>query len=204
MDGLEKVLDEYHQRIADEEELRSRLSKDELDARLDEFLLPIGPVVGQLVHSMIEGLGSKAILEVGTSYGYSTLWLADAARKAGGRVVSLEKHAGKQDFARQALERAGLSEYVDFRLGDALELIPAVEETVDFALIDIWKSLYVPAFDGLYPRLRVDGVVVADNMISPAPKEAAKYIKHLQGIPDMESVMLPIREGILVSRRRPS
>ena len=201
--AVSDILAEFHSRAEKEDALWESLSKEERDQRLDELLLPVGPVVGQLLHSMIEGLNAKSIVEVGSSYGYSTVWLADAARRTGGRVVSLEKHEEKQSHAREVIERAGLADQVDFRLGDAIEIIPQLPAPVHFALIDLWKSLYVPAFDGLYPKLVPNAVVVADNMIYPAPDQAKKYMDHLARIDDLESVMLPVGDGILVTRRLP-
>src|SRR3546814_2563270 len=84
----------------------------------------------------------RAILEVGSSYGYSTLWLAEAAQAIGGRVTSLELHPGKIAAAREMLKSAGLADYVDFIEGDALASLDELPGTFDFVLIALWKDLY--------------------------------------------------------------
>ena len=97
----------------------------QMRARRDEFLLPIGPDTAQVLHTLIKGAKSRSILELGTSYGYSTLWLADAARAPTGKVVSLELAADKALHARAALARAGVAgARVDIQVGNALEMLP--------------------------------------------------------------------------------
>ena len=150
-----QVLAEYDQRSQRETKIYEQLSEEEFDERIDEFLLDIGPVVGQLVNTLIVGSAAETIVEVGASYGYSTIWMADAARATGGTVISLEMNAGKQEFAKDALGRAGLSDHVEFKLGDALEIIPTLEHSLDFVLIDLWKPLYVPVFELIYNKLPI-------------------------------------------------
>lgn len=199
---IASVLADFEARQRQELARRAEMDPADFNEHIDDFLLPIGPVVGQLVYTLITGLNAQRIVEVGSSYGYSTVWLAAAAKQSGGKVISLELHAGKQAAAKTAIATAGLSEHVEFVLGDAIESIAALSSPVDFALIDLWKSLYIPAFNGLYPNLTVDAIVVADNMISPDPDEAQKYMNYVAGFEDIESVMLPLREGILLSRKR--
>lgn len=199
---LARVFGEFEAREQRERELASQLDSAEFDQRIDEFLLWVGPEVGRLLKDLIIGVGAKCAVEVGSSFGYSTLWLGWAVRETGGRVYSLEKHAGKQHSARQAIERAGLSDVVEFVPGDALETIETLPPVVDFALIDLWKPLYVPAFDALYAKLESNAIIVADNMIYPAPDDAKRYRDHLAQFEDIESVMLPMGDGIYVSRKR--
>ncbi len=90
------------------------LSSEDIDTRLDEFLLPIGPQTGQLLHLLIQQAQSKAVVEVGASFGYSTIWFADAVSAHGGKVISLELDAKKQEYAAKMLEKAGLLKFVEF------------------------------------------------------------------------------------------
>ena len=71
---------------------------------LDEFLLYVGPATGQLTNLLAKEAKAQTILEVGSSYGYSTIWLAEAARETGGKVISIEIHSGKQQHARAAIQ----------------------------------------------------------------------------------------------------
>src|SRR3954468_11435058 len=91
-----QVLSGYRKRAADEDVLRGQLSRQEWLARRDEFLLEVGDAVGTLLNIFIREARAKIILEVGTSYGYSTVWMAEAARATGGKVITLDLKAEKQ------------------------------------------------------------------------------------------------------------
>jgi predicted O-methyltransferase YrrM len=169
----------------------------------DEFLLPVGPEVGAFLHALILARRPARILELGTSYGYSTLFLADAARAVGAKVVTMELADYKQAHARAQLEEAGLAGVVDFRCGDAVEMVAADPGQFDFALLDIWKELYLPCFEALYPKLSEEGVICADNMISPeiARPEVRQYRAAVQAKTDLQTALLPIGQGIELTVR---
>jgi predicted O-methyltransferase YrrM len=203
MDALvTKVLREYDERMAREHELARSLGEADFDRRKNEFLLPIGAAAGQFLNMLIKSANSQCIIEVGTSFGYSTIWLAQAARATGGKVVSLELAEAKVDYARKRLRQAGLSSYVEFKIGDALESIAALDEPIDFVLIDLWKDLYVPVLEALYPRLRSGALLAADNIIEPPSSAvvAALYVTAVKLKPGVESVTVPIGNGIELSR----
>ena len=165
--SFKKVLEDYDKRLNDENQLMKSLSGVDAMKRRDEFLLPVGEDVAIFMNTLIKSAKSKSILEIGTSYGYSTLWLAEAARKNDGIVITLEADETKVTYAKHKLNEAGLSEYVDFRVGDALKLIKDAKESFDFVLVDVWKELYLPCFELFYPKLKNKAWVVADNMIFP-------------------------------------
>jgi predicted O-methyltransferase YrrM len=169
----------------------------------DEFLLPVGPEVGAFLHALIVARRPRRILELGTSYGYSTLFLADAARAVGARVVTMELADYKQTHAREQMAEAGLTDSVDFRCGDALAMLAADPVPWDFVLLDIWKELYLPCFDAVYPKLSEEGVICADNMVEPAMAraEVRQYRAAVQSKPDLQTALLPIGSGIELSVR---
>jgi predicted O-methyltransferase YrrM len=199
---IEAVLDEFEKRANAEFQVIRQLPVEQFQKRFDEFLLPVGPAFGQLMNILIKETKSRTILEIGTSYGYSTLWLAEAARETGGKVISLDIHAEKQKHARAALRRAGLADFVEFRLGDALDSLSAMKERVDFVLLDLWKQFYIPCFDLFYPKLNSGALIAADNMIQPefSRDEAVKYQKHVRATPDIQSMLLPVGSGMELSR----
>jgi predicted O-methyltransferase YrrM len=200
--AVQRVLEEYEARSAEEtKRWHSQERKDFIRER-DQFLLAVGPETGQFMNLLIRESKSKVILEIGTSYGYSTLWLAEAARTTGGRVITLELQANKQEYARERMTRAGLASVVDFRLGEAQELLKGLDTNVDFVLLDLWKDLYIPCFDLFYPRLNSDAIVVADNMRFPesAKADASAYRQHVRSKPELQSILLPIGSGLEVSR----
>jgi predicted O-methyltransferase YrrM len=95
-----------------------------------------------------------------------------------------------------------LLEQVELRHGDALEVLKAVEGSIDFVLVDLWKDLYVPCLDLFYPKLKPGAVIVADNMIFPpsAQDDARGYRMAVRAKPHMQSMLLPIGQGIELSR----
>ena len=200
--ATETVLLEYHQRSKAEMKRMREMPPADMLKHIDELLLAVGPATGQLMNILVKEAKAQTILEIGTSHGYSTVWLADAARAIGGKVITLDVHAGKQEYARNALGKAGLASLVEFKLGDARESIAALTGPIDFVLLDLWKDLYIPCFDLFYPKLGSGAMVVADNMIFPefSRADAELYRKHVRGKADMQSVLLPVGSGIELSR----
>jgi predicted O-methyltransferase YrrM len=198
---IERVLAEYHKRIQTEDALAQSLTHEERNERLNEFLLPVGEEVGIFMNSLAKAAKSKTILEIGTSYGYSTIWLAEAAKANGGKVITLELSAEKAAYAKQKAEDAELSEYVEFRVGDALESIANATETFDFVLVDVWKELYLPCLDLFYPKLKTGAWVLADNMIFPPHSlpEATAYRNRVRETQAFDTILMPIGSGIELS-----
>lgn len=203
-DAVMSVLAEYETRMEVEHKLMDSLSADEFGRRVDEFLLPVGRDTAIFMTTLLRAAGAKAVLEIGSSFGYSTIWLADAVRETGGRLTTLELAANKQAHARDKIARAGLADYVDFRLGDARKRIAELEGPFDFVLLDLWKDLYIPCLDLVYPKLAEGAFVVADNMIAPASSvpRANEYRRHVRAKSGFDTVLLPIGSGIEVSRLR--
>ena len=199
-----RVLEEYEARAEREEQLWNTLKEEELRRRLDDFLLPVGRAAGMLMNLIVKGAKARRILEVGSSYGYSTIWLAEAARAIDGRVISLELRSAKTEYARAQLERAQLERCVEFRVGDALASLAQLAGPFDFVLLDLWKDMYVPVFELLYPKLAAGAVIVADNMLHPegARPHALAYRERVRAAPEMSSVLLAVGNGLEISRYR--
>ena len=198
--SVARIFAEYEQRISDEHSKAAAMGGNWHEHR-DEFLLPVGPEVGWFLHSLILAKRPARVLELGTSYGYSTLFLADAVKQVGGRLTTMDLADYKQASARAMLERAGISKVVEFRLGDAPTMIREDPGPFDFVLLDIWKDLYVPCLDAFYPKLGDEGIIAADNMVDPptARAEVRKYRAALHALSDMQTTLLPIGQGIELS-----
>ncbi len=192
------VFEQYRARHQHEQELTSDLPRASFGERRDEFLLPVGAAVGNFLRALAIGLEAGTILELGTSYGYSTLFLADAARQCGGKVISIDSEAAKQAYAAAMLEQAGLRDCVEFRCGDAVALVEQSAEQFDVVLLDIWKNLYVPCFEAVYPRLSEGGVIVSDNMVYPeSAREATRALRAaIAAKPDLQTSLLMMGSGV--------
>ena len=200
---FDSVAAEYEARAARESREMHTIAPDQMMARRDEMLLPVGRETATLLQLLIRGAEAQNIVEIGTSYGYSTLYLAQAAREVGGRVTTIELATAKSQYAREALRRAGLAEHVDFRIGNALNVIGTLSAPIDFALIDLWKDLYVPCLELITPKLRSGTIIVGDNMLQPEMSRPAAlaYQKRVREL-EFDSVLLNIGSGIEVSRKR--
>jgi predicted O-methyltransferase YrrM len=200
--AFEDVRAEYEARY-DHEMGLLRAEGGHVPSRRDERLLAVGPEVAQFMVLLVESLGCTRLVELGTSYGYSTLWLAKAAKANGGKLTTIDVAPDKQAYARERIERAGLGDAVEFVAGDAVQVLARLAGPFDFALVDLWKDLYVPTFEQLYPKLATGAVIVADNMLIPelARPDANRYREAVRAKPDIDSILLPIGQGIELSRK---
>ena len=202
-DKVMAVLESYHARMRDEEKtMRAPPATGDGDWR-DKVLLAVGPDTGRLINILARSLDAPTILELGTSYGYSGIWLAEAARAAGGRLITMELQDYKSSRARDMARQAGLGDHVDFRVGDAVQMISELPAGIDFVLVDLWKDLYVPCLKAFYPKLNPGAIIVADNMLWPANEEVKQYGKAVRALPGITSVLLPVGSGIEISRFAP-
>jgi predicted O-methyltransferase YrrM len=204
--AIRAVLADYEARIAREAEIAKTLAPAEFGQRRDEFLLPVGPETAQLMDILIRARKPRTLVEVGTSFGYSTVWLAAAARATGATLHTLELAQHKSDHARDNIARAGLADHVVFHVGDARSLLAALPGPFDFVLLDLWKDLYIPCFDLMLPKLSPGAFVIADNMLEPiqARAHAEAYRQHVRTRPGISSVLLPVGSGIEITRFDPA
>jgi predicted O-methyltransferase YrrM len=195
---VEAVLAEYDERAARELAVMRDLSLEETMQRVDEFLISIGSDTGTLLNVLIKGARSQTIVEIGTSYGHSTVFLAEAARANDGHVVSIDVSAEKQRYAREQLAEAGLDSRVEFVTGDAREVLAAARFRADRSL----EGPLIPCFDLVYPKLAKGAFVVADNILFPDfwRAEMTAYRRHVRDQKGIESVLLPVGSGIELSR----
>ncbi|MCG4258483.1 O-methyltransferase [Acetobacter senegalensis] len=197
---ISAVLDRYHARMHEERAGPRTEAPGGRDGGQDQRMRAIGPETGQILNILARSLEKPTILELGTSFGYSGIWLADAARASGGRLITMELHEYKSAYAKKMAEQAGLAGWIDFRIGDAVQMIRELSGKVDFVFVDLWKDLYVPCLEAFYPYLNEGAIVVADNMIRPGTEDVKRYGRAIRALPGMSSVLLPVGTGIEVSR----
>lgn len=185
---INKVLKELEKKR--EEELSSALPSER---RLRSIPLE----TGQFLNILVKTMKAKKILEIGTSLGYSTIWLGEAAKKIKGKVITLECNPASAKLAWENLIKAGLDKVVKIVLGDARVTLNEVNGEFDFVFIDAEKKDYIAYFDMAFPKTRPGGLMVADNIISHA-NELVYFKKHIEEFPNAESVTVPIGKGVLL------
>lgn len=156
------------------------------------------PDSGRFVYVLALAKAAKSIVEVGTSHGYSTLWLAAAAKVNGGKVVTHDSNLERIAAARKNFTDAGLADVIEIVEGDARETLRDRTEPVDLLFIDAEKSYYETFFDAVYQRLVKGSMVVADNAISHQD-ELEDYISYVENHPNLESSLVPIGRGLEIS-----
>lgn len=191
-----------------------KVTADEiLDARVRQFLnahtgqwrdMNVPYQDGKILHDLIVSRGFTRAFEIGTSTGHSTIWIAWALSKTGGRLATVEINERRHQTARDNVAAAGLADYVDFILGDAHEIVPAVAGPYDFVFSDADKDWYVNYFDYLYPKLTDDACFVAHNVeesrFRPTRSWQAEYLAHVRKAPDMVTTIHPeSRRGVAVT-----
>lgn len=195
-----EVLEAYHARMQAEHSQPRVEPAGGRDGGHDQRMRAVSPETGRLLNILARSLRAPVILELGTSFGYSGIWLAEAARASGGRLVTMELHGYKSEHAQAMATRAGLADWIDFQVGDAVQLIAALPGKVDFVFVDLWKDLYVPCLEAFFPKLNPGAIVVADNLLRPGTEDVRAYARAIRAMPGMRSVLLPVGTGIEVSR----
>jgi predicted O-methyltransferase YrrM len=182
--------------------LRRKPSVEEEARRFKDLLIPLSPEAGTFAYLVARSIGARRIVEFGTSFGVSTIYLAAAVRdNGGGIVIGSEIEETKIAAAQANLEQAGLGDQVEIRAGDAQQTLRDPGGSVDLALLDGWKDLYVPIIEILTPHLRPGAVVLADN-IKTFPKALAPYVAHVRDLRNgFQSVTLPLGQGTEYSVR---
>jgi predicted O-methyltransferase YrrM len=169
---------------------------------LKDAYIPVDPDQGAMLYLTARAIRARNIVEFGTSFGISTIYLATAARANGGRVIGTELESKKVNAARANVAQAGLAQFVDVLEGDAMKTLANVEQPIDFLLLDGWKDIYLPMIEMLAPKMRAGAVVLADNIFT-FKKTLRPYVVYMQDRANgFDSVTLPLGHGMEYSVRR--
>ncbi len=155
----------------------------------------IQATTGRFLFALVAPQSACSVLEIGGGRGYSTLWLAAAARILGGRVLSIERDPEKCEAWRRNVAEAGLEEWAELVEGDALEALTGLEDVFDVVFIDAEKEDYERLFALVRERLEPGALVVADNVLSH-PEPLAGYSRRRQADPTLVSVTVPLDRGL--------
>jgi predicted O-methyltransferase YrrM len=184
--------------MADLEE-RDRLDRIDGTPR-SRRLRAIAPEVGPFLMTLTLAAGARTIVEVGASGGYSTLWLASAARSTGGRVTTYEVDPAKVAIATRTFADAGVEDIVELRHEDGALGLAAIAGPVDLVFMDAEKDDYLRLLEPAIGALRRGGILVADNLTSHAD-ELAEFRDVALGDPRLSGLVVPIGRGELVAVR---
>ncbi len=185
--------------VLDRLEKRDALEREQGVAR-PERLRQITPDVGRFLHTLVLATRPRSIVEIGTSGGYSTIWLGTAARAVASTFTTLELHTVKIQLARQNLREAGLEGAVTLAEGDAFAYLRHRQEPVDFVFLDAEKEDYLAFLELIVPLLPVGGLLVADNLISHA-EDLAAFRERALSDERLSAVVVPIGRGELLAVR---
>ena len=159
---------------------------------------------GKILHDIIVERNFMRAFEIGTSTGHSTIWIAWALSKTGGKLATIEMNERRYSQARENIAAAGLTDYVEFILGDAHEIVPALDDQYDFVFSDADKDWYINYFDDMYPKLTDNACFVAHNVEESRFRFGrgweAEYLAHVRDISDMRTILHPdARNGVAVT-----
>ncbi|MCJ7813630.1 class I SAM-dependent methyltransferase, partial [bacterium] len=162
---------------------------------------------GQLLYDLIIENNYKRALEIGTSTGHSTIWIAWALSKTGGKLITIEIDERRHNEALGHFKEAGLADYIDARLADAHELVPKLEGPFDFVFSDADKEWYTNYFKSIAPKLTVGGCYATHNVSAgrfgrAMGSENANYYNYVNGLPNYESTLDGRGSGMLISFKK--
>lgn len=198
--------------FAREDDLLRELREDAASAGLPPISVP--PETARLLQVLLRATGATNVLEIGTLGGYSAIWMARAMGKSG-HILSLEIEPMHAAFARKYIERAGLADSVEVRVGPALEILPALDgQKFDVVFLDADKEPLPTYLDWALRLLRPGGLVIADNtlrggkVVNPSADDAQlrgirEFNRKLAENPKVTGIVIPIGDGVAVGVARP-
>jgi predicted O-methyltransferase YrrM len=182
-----------------------RLTDQQIEAYIPRLLEPgkrfanIEPAEGVYLRGLVEKVQARRALEIGTSTGYSGIWIAMGLRQTGGKLITLEIDRGRHEAALENFRAVGLADLIDARLGDAVQETPKVEGPLDFVFLDALKSDYRLYYEIVLPKMRKGGVIAAHNVVSNA-RDMPDFLARIKSDPRVKTeIVTPGWQGISVS-----
>ncbi len=169
---------------------------DEMESAGKTYL-SVGAVEGRMLRLLTETAGAKSVVEIGTSTGYSSLWICLALQSTGGKLTTFEIDPGRAALAREHFREAGVEQIATVVEGDAHQNIARMAAPVDIVFIDADKEGYLDYLDKLLPLVRPGGLILADN-VDMAPE----YVKAVSNNPELETLYYSDGEGLGISLKK--
>ena len=209
---LPEKLDEYVVAHSENEpELLQELTRETYQKILQPIMLS-GPYQGRVLSVISKLVRPRYILELGTFTGYATLCLSEGLQE-NGEIHTIDINEELEDFQRKYFNKSGYGNQIHQHVGNALDIIPKLNKTYDLVFIDADKPNYVNYFNLIIERLNTGGVILSDNVlwhgkvVEPlndkdlSTKALLEYNTLLKNDPRIETVLLPIRDGLTISRK---
>jgi len=162
-------------------------------------MLNLDRETAELVRALVVGRQPRRILEIGTSNGYSTIWLATSVAPDG-RVTSIDHNPHKLQMAKENLKRAGLLGRTELLLGNASEVVRSIDGPIDVVFFDADRLSAPEQLALLVPKLSVNALLLADNVLSH-PEQIAGYLAAIHELADFEHTIVPVGKGLSVAYR---
>lgn len=206
-------LDEYIDNHCDTESLVLQELSRETHIRTLRPRMLSGRLQGRFLKMLCQLIGAKRVLEIGTFTGYAAISMAEAM-PSDGKVITIDINDELEELTQRFIDKSGLQEQIDFLIGDACNIVPNLNETFDLVFIDADKRSYSKYFDIVFDYVRSGGLIVADDVLwsGKVLEDKARYDAQTQGILDfnekimaddrVEKVMLPVRHGLYLIRKR--
>ena len=184
---------------------------EETRAKTTVPAMMVGPIEGRFLAFIVFALRARRVLEIGTFTGYSSICMASAL-PPDGRIVTLDVNVETTEIARRYATEAGVVDRIDYRLGPAKDILPELDGPFDLVFIDADKEGYVDYFEAALPKLAGNGLMIADNTLwsgrvvdedaDGSTRAIQLFNEHLRADDRVESVMLTVRDGMTLIRRR--
>jgi len=211
MEFIAEELDNYVCAHTNEEnDLLKRINRETHLEVLQPRMLS-GHFQGRVLSMFSKMIQPERILEIGTYTGYSALCLAEGL-KAGGKLITIDVNEELESRVRSYFESSEFNNQIDYRVGDAMKIIPQIEEQFDIVFIDADKLNYINYYELVFPKVKIGGYIIADNVLwSGKVADSSKNDKdtellrayNLMNHNDkrVENVLFPIRDGLMVARK---
>ena len=193
------MIDAKARAVLDDLERHDALEREQ-DVPRRKRLRQVTPDVGRFLHTLVLATRPRSILEIGTSGGYSTIWLATAARSVDATVTTLEIDLVKVQRATSNLREAGVDNTATIVQADAFDYLRDRRKPIDFVFLDAEKEDYLRFLELIVPLLPVGGLLVADNLISHA-EDLAQFRQLSESHPRLSAVVVPIGRGELLAAK---
>lgn len=197
---------------SEEDELLRHISRETHTKVMMPRMLS-GHLQGKFLELLVKMHNPKVILEIGTYTGYSGICMARGLA-TNGKLITLDINDEIAPMVKGFFEKSGLAHQIDYRLGNAMDIIPTLEGNFDMAFIDADKANYIKYYDLIIDRMNPGGIIMADNVlwsgkilveegkkIDKDTKILLEYNKMVQEDPRVENILLPIRDGIMLARK---